>query len=361
MRLPNLPEATLRSSAGWSWPGSCCFQSGAYRSATALLAVSLMVFGDMPLAAASPSIGIVAANGSFRMNNITVRGNATLLEGATVETAGVPSQVELTSGARFTLGADSRGQIFGDHMVLERGQGDMAKTLGLRLQARGLTIQPETSESTGRVQLAGVNKIQVAVSKGSFRVLNSNGLLVAKLVPGTALAFEPQGTATMTRIAGRLTLKAGHLVMTDEITHVTAEVVGHDLEKMAGKRIAVTGSLDQAAAPVSDASQLVRVRSYSLLAQAGAAPAGSTAGGSGGAGSAAGGSAAGGGAAGGGAAGGGAAAGGAAAGGAAAGATALGVGLTTITIVGGVAAAAVVGGLAASGAIGGGSDASLSR
>lgn len=318
--------------------------------------VSLMLTG-VPLPAASPAIGTVMTNGSFRMNNMTVRGNATLFEGSTLETAGTPSSVELASGARLTLGADSRGQIFGDHLVLERGQGDMAKTVGVRLQARGLTVQPETGDSTGRVRLAGANKVQVEVLKGSFRILNSNGLLVAKLIPGTAMAFEPQATSTLTRISGRLSVKAGgHMVMTDETTHVTMEVVGKDvavgknLEKLAGQRVSINGALDPAAAPVSDASQLVRVSNVTLLAQVGAAPAGSASGTSG----AAGGGAASGTAAGGGAAGG-AAAGGAAAGGTAAGATVLGVGLTTVAIVGGVAAAAVVGGLAASGAIGGSS------
>ena len=318
--------------------------------------VSLLLSG-VPLPAASPAIGTVMTNGSFRMNNMTLRGNATLFEGSTLETAGTPSSVELASGARLTLGADSRGQIFGDHLVLERGQGDMAKTVGVRLQARGLTVQPETGDSTGRVRLAGANKVQVEVLKGSFRILNSNGLLVAKLIPGSAMAFEPQATSTLTRISGRLSVKAGgHMVMTDETTHVTMEVVGKDgvvskdLEKLAGQRVSINGALDPAAAPVSDASQLVRVSNVTLLAQAGAAPAGSASGASG----TAGGSAAGGSTAGGTGAGG-AAAGGAAAGGTAAGATALGVGLTTVAIVGGVAAAAVVGGLAASGAIGGSS------
>ena len=325
--------------------------------AAALIAAAIIwnLAGGARVEAATPMIGTAVANGSFRVDSMTVKGNATLFEGVTVETGAISSTMQLASGARMILGAESRGRIFGDHLVLERGQGQLDKPSGFRVEARGLTIQPETGNTTGRVQLAGANRVQVAAVTGSFRVLNSRGMLVARLPQGAAIAFEPQAIPTFTRISGRLDVKAGHYLLTDETTQVTIEIVGKDLAKSAGKRVEVSGSLDPAVSPTSDASQLVRVQNLRLLAQA-TPPAPAAAGGAGSSSaSGAAGSAGASGAAGsvGAGAGGAAAAGTAAAG--AAGATVAGVAVTTVAIVGGVAAAATIGGLAASGAIGGGS------
>ena len=321
------------------------------------------------VSAASPVIGTVRANGAFRLNQATVSGNATLFEGATLETMQAASALQWSSGAKLTLGADSKGRFFGDHMILERGQGQLDNVQGFHVEAGGLRIQPDDGNATGRVSIANVNRVQVAALTGSFRILNSNGLLVAKLAAGSALAFEPQAVTTKIRVAGRMDVRAGHYLITDETTRVTVEVVGKSamsdgssndlpvkvLENAAGHRVDVTGSTDASRSPVTDASHVVRASKLILLAQAGgAAPAGTGAGGSAsgstaaGAGSAAGSTGASAGASG--------AAGGTAAAGAAGGTAAAGAGtglLTTIAIVGGVAVAGTAGGLVASGAIGG--------
>jgi len=321
----------------------------------AWLAVAMALYlsvGGVLLDAAAPVIGTAAANGSFRVDSMTVKGNATLFEGVTIETGAVTSAMQLASGARMTLGAGSKGRIFGDHLVLERGQGQMDKLSSFRVEARGLTIQPETGNASGRVELSGANRVQVAAVTGSFRVLNSTGLLVAKLPEGASLAFEPQGVPTLTRISGRLEIKAGHYLLTDETTRVTTEVVGKDVSKNVGQRVEIRGAMDPAAAPASDASQLVREQNLRLLAQAGPAPAaaGSSSSGAGTAGASSGsGAGAGAGAGTGAGAGAGTAAAGTAAGTAAAGGGLLGLGVGTVAVIGGVAAAATVGGLAASG------------
>ena len=72
--------------------------------------------------AASTVIGTVETKGSFRLDNATVAGNATLLEGATLEAGQALSTVELRSGARLLLASSSRGQFYGDRFVLEKGE-----------------------------------------------------------------------------------------------------------------------------------------------------------------------------------------------------------------------------------------------
>jgi hypothetical protein len=266
--------------------------------------------------AASPAIGTVIAKGSFRLDSAMVNGNATLFEGSTIETSAVPSSVQLNTGARVSLGASSRGRLFGDRMVLERGTLDIENAAGFKLVALSLTIQPERGASSGRVFVENGHRVRIAAARGSLRVLNSSGQLVANMAPGVAMAFEPQPASNMTRVTGVIQKKGDHYVLTDEITKVTVEVRSPDVAKYAGKRVEVTGAMDPGATPVSDASQVVQakeIRTDGKNKPVAAAAASGGAAGAGGAGT--------------------------------------GIAMSTVAIVGGVAAAATVGGLAASDAL----------
>src|SRR5258708_32303513 len=124
------------------------------------------------------------------------------------ETGSASSSIELSSGTRMTLGAGSRGRVFGDHMVLERGESRTDKAAGFHIEARGLRVIPETGNAAARVRLVGTNGVQVATLAGSLRVLNSRGAVVAQLPQGVALAFEPQASSVAARISGRLENRA---------------------------------------------------------------------------------------------------------------------------------------------------------
>lgn len=284
--------------------------------------------------AAPPAIGTAVAKGSFRVNDATVTGNATLFEGATVETRSASSTLDLASGASVSLSPESRGRIFGDRLVLERGSGRLRKAEGFRLEARGLVVQPETGEASARVSLAGSTRVQVAALTGSLHVLNAQGLLVASLAPGVALEFAPQASGEPWKITGCLRTSAGHYLLTDETTNITVELAGADLDRENGNLVEITGTLDPTAAPVSGATQLIRANQVRRLGSgctAGkgkAAPAGT------------GGSA-----------------------GRPSGSGVAGISATTISVIGGVAAAAVIGGLAAADVLPGqgGSSAPISR
>jgi hypothetical protein len=280
---------------------------------------------------AAPVIGTVVAKGTFRLDNATVTGNATLFEGATIETKNAESRMELSGGAKVLLGTESKARFYGDHMVLEKGGGQLEKASGFRFEARGLTIQPETGNASARVTLTGGARVELAALSGSFRVLNARGMLVANVGAGRGLALEPQAGDAATKLTGTLTKVGGHYLLTDETTNVTVELAGQGLAKEVGNRVEITGSMDPTATPVTDASQFVRVTALKHLGKGtgtGAAAAGR------------------GGAAGGGTAGGGG----------------LGMSTTTIAIIGGVAAAATLGGLAAAGKLPGqGSASTISR
>jgi hypothetical protein len=269
--------------------------------------------------AAAPVIGTVTAGGAFRLNGDTVMSNGTLMEGTVIESGRGSSSVQLAGGARLSLRAESRGKMYSDHIVLEKGETRLENGVGFHLEALGLTIRPDRGLSTGRIGLLGSTRVRVAALTGSFRVLNARGVLVANVAAGSALAFEPQTPALATHITGILTQQNGHFLLTDQVTHVMVEITGPGLQAHVGQLVEVTGNMNAAATPVSGASQVIVATQVQTVAA---------------------------GAAGGGAAGGGAAP--AGAGGVASGAA---IGVTTIAVIGGVAAAATLGGLAASDAL----------
>ncbi len=278
--------------------------------------------------AASPAIGTVIAKGAFRVDSATVNGNATLFEGSMIETSTVPSSVQLNTGARVSLGASSRGRLFGDRMVLEKGNLDLENSAGFKLVALGLTIQPERGASSGRVFLENGHRVRVAASGGSLRVLNASGQLIANMAPGVAMAFEPQPSSNMTRVTGVIQKKGEHYILTDEITKVTVELRGNEVAQYVGKHVEVTGTMDSGATPVSDASQVVQAKEIHTDGKSKSVAAAAATGGAAGAGGAG---------------------------------AATGIAVSTVAIVGGVAAAATVGGLAASDALPGQGSHTVSR
>ncbi len=197
--------------------------------------------------AAAPVIGIATARGGFLIDNAPVRGNATLFEGAMVETSAAPSLVQLQGGARMHLGSASRGRVYSDRLVLEKGEGQMDKALHYRIEARSLQIMPDSSEATAHVALQGSSGITVAALAGMVRVTTAEGTLLARLEPGRALQFEPQaaGGAAPFAVTGCLAAVDNSFILKDDTAQVSFEVrAAPDLElsSLAGKRIEVTAT-----------------------------------------------------------------------------------------------------------------------
>jgi len=278
------------------------------------------------LAIAAPGvIGTVTASGVIRVNGDTVTANGTLMEGAVLETGSGNSAVRMVDGARLLFSPDSRGKLFRDRFILDRGETRLENGIQFHLEALGLTIHPDRGISAGWIGLVGSDRVRVAALTGGFRVLNARGVLVARVEAGSALAFEPlvSVSAAATRIMGTLTRQSGHFLLTDQVTHVVLEVTGQSLAPNVGRVVQVTGMLNGAATPLVGASQVIAATSVQAVTVS-AALVGATRGGAAAAG----------------------------AGGASAGA---GIGVTSITVVGGVAATVTSGGLAASGALPGSS------
>jgi hypothetical protein len=290
--------------------------------------------------ATRPAIGMAAASGSFQIDQARVTGNGTVFRGSIVETAGVPSQIHLEGGQRVRLSTESRVQVFENKAVLESGFGQLESAPGFEMEARSLRIAAASADTVTRIRLAPGHKVMVAAVRGSVRVTNAAGLLVAAIRMGESLDFEPQpdGSPVATQVSGCLLQRAGKLILAEQTTNLVLELQGADLMKLLGNRVSIQGEA------LEGSAQAVKVTSMTLLAKGGctaiakklgattavgaAAAAGAAAASSGGAASGAGAAAAGAGAA-----------------------TAAGMGIGTVAVVGGVAAAATVGGLAAVGSL----------
>ncbi len=247
-------------------------------SVRAVLALILAL--QLPVTmAADAVIGTASATGSFKLNQSTVTANGTVLEGATLETGKAASTVQLTAGGRLRLGADSRGKIHKDRLILEKGAGRVTNATGYQIQTRNLQVIADGADAVGHVQTKGTNTVLVASLKGTIRVRTANGTTIASLAAGRALEFQPQaGAAGPSTLTGCVVRRDGKLLLTDETAGVTVELQGGDAEKHTGHRVEITGSTIPSAKPAAGASQVIQVTQLRELSSRCSSPAGAIAG-----------------------------------------------------------------------------------
>lgn len=238
--------------------------------------LTLIALGSFSLAVAAPpapSIGTVRSAGDFRVDGSTVRGNGTVFEGDLIETAAARSIVQM-NGAQLTLSPASRAKVYRDRTVLEKGTGLLRDSDHQFFEAASLRISPTAKDSAIQVDVRDASHIAVFALTGSALVRNSNGLLLASLHPGMALAFDepPQaaGSASVT-LSGVITTTAGKYFIKDVTTGVFAELRGSGLDQLVGKNVQITGSIVPNATPTAPATEVVQVGNSKPLGGAGTA------------------------------------------------------------------------------------------
>lgn len=210
--------------------------------------------------AAAPAIGVATAGGSMQLDDARVSGNGTLFEGTTVVTGTASSRLQLDDGVRMELASSSRGTVYRDRMVLEHGAGQLDSARDFRIEALGLAIVSDEPESSVRVVL-GEDLVQVASLRGGFHVTNGDGIVLAALPAGRALAFQVKdsGASAPSVMAGCLIKSGGTYQLTDDTTGVTVELRGKDLDDEVGNEVAITGVIVQSATAVGGATQVFQV------------------------------------------------------------------------------------------------------
>jgi len=227
------------------------------RSFLSLLTSGCLLF----LTAAPPSIGVIRSTGDFQLDGSSIRGNATVFEGSTIQTTGAQSTIQLSDGAEIVLAPNSRVQIYRDRMVLQQGAQRITNGQKHPIEAASLRISPMDAHTVAEIVAKDNNSVSVAAREGSVDVWNGAGVLVATARPGLALAFDTQagGAATASKLSGCLVKKGGKYLLTDSTTNVTVELTGPDVAKNVGHQVQITGSMIPNAAPAAGATQVVQV------------------------------------------------------------------------------------------------------
>lgn len=227
--------------------------------------ISLILVGCLTVSqAAGPAIGFAIAKGSFVIDGASVYGNATLFGGATIETGQASSRLQFSNGARIELAPQSRAKVFGDHLTLEKGLGELAAKK-YRIEARTLSIE---ANALARVSLEGSKDVLVTALNGPVRVYNEVGLLVANVRPGVAMSFQPQAAApTSSERTGclmRSKVDPSKFILVDQVADITVELRGEGLAEQVGNQIKVRGTAFRSEVPVAGASQVIQVDKDSI-------------------------------------------------------------------------------------------------
>ena len=230
-------------------------------SIQSLIALTLVANLSLGMAAA-PAVGIVTAGGRFTIDDSSIAGNATLFEGNRIETGKISSRLQLNAGARMQLAAESSGVVYGDRLVLQKGSSRLENAGTYRVEALSLRISPAAGAAQVSLRRAGV--VQVAALAGPVRVTTANGVLLANLETGRTVDFTPgEGPAAPTTVTGCLESASGKFLLTDEVSLVRFEVMGAGMEKEAGHRVQVDGTVT----PVPDSMSQIQSSSVKQLSK----------------------------------------------------------------------------------------------
>lgn len=241
------------------------------------LTLAMIVWGGLATGlAAEQSLGIITADGSFRVDDAAVTGNATLTEGVLIETTASSPSLRFDSGARVTLGENARARVYGDRVVLEAGASEVRSAGGFAVESNSYRIVPESADAAGYVRRADEATVEVASTQGTLRVFDGRGILLANVVAGgDALAFSLQagGAAPPSSFIGCLVRKGETFILYDQTTRITVELRGdaQQLRQEWGNRVQVIGTTDTTATSEA-AAQLVSVSTLTRIGTGGCEP-----------------------------------------------------------------------------------------
>jgi len=154
--------------------------------------LAMIVVGSASLVqAAAPSIGVAMSNGTLMVNNSVAAGNATLLNGNTIETAANVSELRLNSGTTIQLASESRAKVYDDRAVLEKGLLQVSGKPSYEVDASVLKIVPDEPNASASISIHGPT-VEVASLAGPVSVRNGSGVLVKTITPGMVFDFTPQ-------------------------------------------------------------------------------------------------------------------------------------------------------------------------
>jgi hypothetical protein len=230
--------------------------------ASKLQAAVVMLCMSSYAAAGTPSIGSASAQGQMRVDGYSVEGNATLFDGSIVETDNAAAALRLDRNVRITMASGSRGTLYRDRLVLERGKSEATLPAHFEIDADSLHVTSALPGSRAVVTVNSSDLIEVASLSGDLQVTNAGGLVLARVAPGHSLSFAMKaGTSTSFASKGIVSEVNGHFYLTASDTGVRYEIVGKNLSKYVGQKVLVSGSINSTTAAVGGAAYTVTASS----------------------------------------------------------------------------------------------------
>jgi len=210
-------------------------------------------------------IGVAAADGSFSIDSARVPGNATVFEGCTLEIGNASVVLELLGGVRVVVDAQSRGRVFGSHLLLEAGRAQIERGADYKIEALSLRVSQASPAAKAAVTVQDGGAVEVGAPQGDVNVTNQEQVLVARVSEGRSVQLKPQQAASsefaLTGCVSRLTSS----FMRDEVSGVVVELRGADVHKQIGNRVEITGTLSPMVRAAAPAAQAVQVLSTKTL------------------------------------------------------------------------------------------------
>jgi len=237
-----------------------------------LISVGIVFIASVLMAgepAANTAIGVVRSSGDFNVDGSLIRNNATLFNGAVVETRASASHTTLRDGTKLDLGTASRARVYSDHALLEQGTTQVRGATHFQVMTSHLQV---FSKEPFQVSLTQPGHVAVVALEGFAEVKNAQGILVARVMPGSPLEFQEAGASAPTQVSGCLHKKDNHYVIYVSATGTEVEIIGTDLEQYVGKQVDVTGSVDTSVTPVAGATQVIQVANLKAGSGAGCKP-----------------------------------------------------------------------------------------
>jgi hypothetical protein len=220
--------------------------------------------------AGTVSIGTASARGDMRVDSYLVKGNATLFDGSVVETGQATVDLRLGKGTAITMSTASRGTVYNDRLVLQRGQSELTASSSFQLEANGLRVTPNEPNSRGVVSLMAGNTVEVASLNGSFGVTNDQGVLLANVRPGRMVSFAMEGGGDPTTFSGVgiVSFENGQYYL-ETAENEKYVLTCKDLKKYVGDKVLVFATMQPSPAQAEGVTSTLCVKSIELNGESG--------------------------------------------------------------------------------------------
>lgn len=198
---------------------------------------------------ATAVLGTASVRGNMLVDGYTVSGDATVFNGSVVETGDASANLRMGRGVDITMSKSSRGTIYQDRFVLQRGESELTAPGSFELEANGLHVAANKPNSVAVVGLTAANSVQVAALSGSVEVRDGQGILLSNVLPGRPLSFAMQTQANSSpytvSTVGLLDFENGQYYLTTD-ENVKYALTGQDFQKFVGDKVVITGMLQPA-------------------------------------------------------------------------------------------------------------------